>query len=94
MDQVQQITEPMKQFAKDSFRLVKKCTKPDRKGEARRIPSLARSIVSVFRVSKDRHGHSDRFCHHGFHRFLRQVDSHSDQQHHRRVLKRTRTRFF
>ena len=32
MDQLQQqVTEPCKQFMKDSFRLVKKCTKPDRK---------------------------------------------------------------
>ncbi|CAJ0582030.1 unnamed protein product, partial [Mesorhabditis spiculigera] len=31
MDQVQAIVEPAKQFAKDSIRLVKKCTKPDRK---------------------------------------------------------------
>ena len=34
MDQIQQITEPCKQFMKDSFRLVKKCTKPDRKGNS------------------------------------------------------------
>jgi protein transport protein SEC61 subunit gamma-like protein len=33
MDQVQQFTEPCKQFMKDSIRLVKKCTKPDRKGK-------------------------------------------------------------
>ncbi|CAF4740408.1 unnamed protein product [Rotaria sp. Silwood1] len=31
MDQVQQFTEPCKQFIKDSYRLIKKCTKPDRK---------------------------------------------------------------
>ncbi|CAF3029454.1 unnamed protein product [Rotaria sp. Silwood2] len=31
MDQVQQYTEPCKQFFKDSYRLIKKCTKPDRK---------------------------------------------------------------
>lgn len=33
MDQIQQFTEPCKQFMKDSIRLVKKCTKPDRKGK-------------------------------------------------------------
>lgn len=33
MDQIQQFTDPCKQFMKDSFRLVKKCTKPDRKGK-------------------------------------------------------------
>jgi protein transport protein SEC61 subunit gamma-like protein len=32
MDQIQQFTEPCKQFIKDSIRLIKKCTKPDRKG--------------------------------------------------------------
>ncbi|ELU11116.1 hypothetical protein CAPTEDRAFT_226457 [Capitella teleta] len=31
MDQVMQCVEPSKQFAKDSIRLVKRCTKPDRK---------------------------------------------------------------
>ncbi len=28
-----QFVDPAKQFAKDSLRLVKRCTKPDRKGE-------------------------------------------------------------
>ena len=32
MDQVMQLVDPAKQFAKDSIRLVKRCTKPDRKG--------------------------------------------------------------
>ena len=32
MDQVNKYVEPAKQFMKDSYRLVKKCTKPDRKG--------------------------------------------------------------
>lgn len=31
MDQLMQIVEPAKSFTKDSIRLVKKCTKPDRK---------------------------------------------------------------
>ena len=31
MDQITAATEPLKQFAKDSIRLVKRCTKPDRK---------------------------------------------------------------
>ena len=34
MEQITQFTEPCKQFMKDSFRLVKKCTKPDRKGNS------------------------------------------------------------
>ncbi|KAF6018221.1 SEC61G [Bugula neritina] len=31
MDQVMMAIEPMKEFSKDSVRLVKRCTKPDRK---------------------------------------------------------------
>ncbi|ODM92729.1 Protein transport protein Sec61 subunit gamma [Orchesella cincta] len=31
MDQVMAFVEPGRQFAKDSIRLVKRCTKPDRK---------------------------------------------------------------
>ena len=31
MDQLLSLVEPGKQFAKDSIRLVKRCTKPDRK---------------------------------------------------------------
>lgn len=32
MDQISKVIEPSRQFAKDSLRLVKRCTKPDRKG--------------------------------------------------------------
>ena len=32
MDQITNALQPCKQFAKDSMRLVKRCTKPDRKG--------------------------------------------------------------
>merc|ERR1712008_16157 len=31
MDQIIQTVEPVRQFAKDSIRLVKRCTKPDKK---------------------------------------------------------------
>jgi protein transport protein SEC61 subunit gamma-like protein len=31
MDQVMQFVEPSRQFVKESIRLVKRCTKPDRK---------------------------------------------------------------
>ncbi|CAD6196403.1 unnamed protein product [Caenorhabditis auriculariae] len=31
MDQFQALIEPARQFSKDSYRLVKRCTKPDRK---------------------------------------------------------------
>ena len=33
MDQVYTHLQPAQTFAKDSVRLVKRCTKPDRKGE-------------------------------------------------------------
>lgn len=33
MDQVQKFLEPTRLFAKDSIRLVKRCTKPDRRGK-------------------------------------------------------------
>lgn len=33
MDQLNKYIEPAKLFVKDSYRLIKKCTKPDRKGE-------------------------------------------------------------
>ncbi len=33
MDQINKLVEPGRQFFKDSYRLVKKCTKPDRKGK-------------------------------------------------------------
>ena len=35
MDQLMVYVKPVKDFAKDSMRLVKRCTKPDMKGEAR-----------------------------------------------------------
>lgn len=38
MDQVMQFVEPSRQFVKDSIRLVKRCTKPDRKGKAEHSP--------------------------------------------------------
>jgi len=31
MDQILSAVEPLRQFSKDSLRLVKRCTKPDRK---------------------------------------------------------------
>lgn len=32
MDKLEFVTDPLEQFAKDSVRLVNKCTKPDRRG--------------------------------------------------------------
>jgi protein transport protein SEC61 subunit gamma-like protein len=33
MDQADVLVKPVKEFGKNSVRLVKRCTKPDRKGE-------------------------------------------------------------
>ncbi|PIO77110.1 protein translocase SEC61 complex gamma subunit, and eukaryotic [Teladorsagia circumcincta] len=47
MDQFQALIEPGRQFAKDSIRLVKRCTKPDRKGNPciGFQPSLVRAVT-------------------------------------------------
>jgi preprotein translocase subunit Sss1 len=51
MDQVAQFVDPLRQFSKDSIRLVKRCTKPDRKGKLalmfRECALIALSIVTV-----------------------------------------------
>ena len=39
MDQISQAVEPLRDFTKDSIRLVKRCTKPDRKGKFQSIQS-------------------------------------------------------
>lgn len=44
MDQVMQFVEPGRQFIKDSVRLVKRCTKPDRKGKIWQSGSLQMQI--------------------------------------------------
>ncbi|MCL4129530.1 UNVERIFIED_CONTAM: hypothetical protein GTU68_037104 [Idotea baltica] len=38
MDQIMSFVEPAKQFSKDSIRLVKRCTKPDRRKNSRKSP--------------------------------------------------------
>lgn len=47
MDQVTKFVKPGKQFAKDSIRLVKKCTKPDRRGNANNFIVLSGSCFSL-----------------------------------------------
>ena len=73
MDQVQQFTEPCKQFMKDSIRLVKKCTKPDRKGNSWLFVLLNDSfhLSLSIRISKNCYGNSNWFCYHGIYWFLR-----------------------
>lgn len=47
MDQVTQFIEPSRQFVKDSIRLVKRCTKPDRKGKSYRSPDVLYMGIEV-----------------------------------------------
>ena len=37
MDAVDSVVDPLREFAKDSVRLVKRCHKPDRKGKDQRL---------------------------------------------------------
>ena len=37
MDQIDEYIQPAKQFIKDSHRLIKKCSKPDRKGTEKKL---------------------------------------------------------
>lgn len=48
MDLAQDYVKPLKEFAKDSIRLVKRCTKPDLKGS----PPLPRALISFFFFSE------------------------------------------
>ena len=48
MDQVMQFVDPARQFAKDSIRLVKKCTKPDRKGRCMSVYCLPRENEQMY----------------------------------------------
>ena len=53
MDAVDSMVDPLREFAKDSIRLVKRCHKPDRKGSFRLLfrfsflfsPQLLRSLL-------------------------------------------------
>ena len=47
MDQISLAVEPLKEFSKDSIRLVKRCTKPDWKGMSIKLCSYFTVIYSV-----------------------------------------------
>ncbi len=47
MDQIVAYVKPVKEFAKDSMRLVKRCTKPDLKGVLAFLVPLLLNIVSL-----------------------------------------------
>ncbi|RXH96138.1 hypothetical protein DVH24_008638 [Malus domestica] len=65
------VTDLLREFSKDSIRLVKRCHKPDRKGN------------SAFGILQGRAPDSDRVRRDGFRRVLRQADLHPHQQYHR-----------
>ncbi|GKV50253.1 hypothetical protein SLEP1_g56965 [Rubroshorea leprosula] len=53
MDAIDTVFDPLREFAKDSVRLVKRCHKPDRKG----------CYSSPSHSSDRRQGHENRFIH-------------------------------
>lgn len=54
MDQIMSFVEPGRQFAKDSIRLVKRCTKPDRKG-------IKRFVINHV-LTNSRHSTDSNLC--------------------------------
>jgi preprotein translocase subunit Sss1 len=46
MENADVVVKPLKDFAKNSIRLVKRCTKPDRKGEAAAARVYSHTISS------------------------------------------------
>ncbi|KAL6319529.1 hypothetical protein AAG906_014205 [Vitis piasezkii] len=64
MDAIDSAVDPLREFSKDSVRLVKRCHKPDRKG----------GVPYSYWIRRD-----------GIRWVFREVDLHSDQQHHRWV---------
>lgn len=47
MDAIDSVLDPLREFSKDSIRLVKRCHKPDRKGEIPK-PRVFFNAVSLF----------------------------------------------
>ena len=89
MDQIISFVEPAKKFTKDSIRLVKRCTKPDRKGKQSKRILICLSLSKIiahdllfeieYRISKDRGSYCYWFRYNGLHRILCEIDSHSNQ---------------
>jgi hypothetical protein len=99
MDQIREVIQPVRDFAVESRRLLRRCTKPDRDGAFELACRVLYSYkccvviyfifvllihcVSAFRAPKDCHCHRRRIRHDGIHWFLRQAYPHPSQQHHR-----------
>uniref|UniRef100_A0A0E0LE65 Uncharacterized protein n=1 Tax=Oryza punctata TaxID=4537 RepID=A0A0E0LE65_ORYPU len=49
MDAIDSVVDPLREFAKDSVRLVKRCHKPDRKG---REPSSSPRLLSSLPMAR------------------------------------------
>ena len=89
MEMVQEYIKPLREFAKDSMRLVKRCTKPDIKGKftytIKNFPAVFSTyytVLCVFRIPEDRASHCRGFCHHGIHWLLCQAHPYPHQQYH------------
>jgi hypothetical protein len=54
------VVKPLKEFGKNSVRLVKRCTKPDRKGE---LPSSTWKVDDGSQLALDPRSWSDRALH-------------------------------
>lgn len=94
MDAIDNVFDPLRDFAKDSLRLVKRCHKPDRKGTCHNnfefivlfFSDLICQYIDLRFILKFRRIHEgcvpygDRIRCHGIRRFLRQVDLHPYQQ--------------
>ncbi|VAH08746.1 unnamed protein product [Triticum turgidum subsp. durum] len=53
MDVVDSVVDPLREFAKDSVRLVKRCHKPDRKGKDRHKLENCDDTILKFPLSPD-----------------------------------------
>ncbi|KAG6793332.1 hypothetical protein POTOM_002538 [Populus tomentosa] len=72
MDAIDSVFDPLREFSKDSVRLVKRCHKPDRKD----------AVICCFRVHEGGFPYSDRIRSDGIRRFLCETHIYPHQQHH------------
>ncbi|KAG5407037.1 hypothetical protein IGI04_013156 [Brassica rapa subsp. trilocularis] len=93
MDAIDSVVDPLRDFAKDSIRLVKRCHKPDRKDSydacERSVCFLTSDLLDLSACCEDlvhESGgpYSDRVCSNGIRGVLCEAHLHSHQQHHRR----------
>uniref|UniRef100_A0A0A0LUE9 Uncharacterized protein n=1 Tax=Cucumis sativus TaxID=3659 RepID=A0A0A0LUE9_CUCSA len=84
MDAVDSVVDPLREFAKDSVRLVKRCHKPDRKGMFLAFTLYCIDLIR-FRIHQGCRSYRYRLRCDGICRVLCQANLHSDQQYHRRI---------